>query len=86
LRDKAFGCTDDFTAKNLITMQDPYYPTGCCLLAALGANNLSIQPDAVHHVLHAFSNVSVAALRDTLPSLLDLDGADEVEQKIHSLF
>lgn len=60
-------------------------PTGCCLLAALGAKNLSIQLDAVHHVRHAISKLSVAALRDILPSLFDLDGADEVEQIIQPI-
>jgi len=30
-------------------------PAGCCLLAALGATNLSIQPDAVHQVREALS-------------------------------
>ena len=60
-------------------------PTGCCMLAALGAKSLSIQPDAVHHVRHAISKLTVAALQDILPSLFDLDGADEVEQIIQTI-
>jgi phosphoenolpyruvate-protein kinase (PTS system EI component) len=60
-------------------------PAGCCLLAALGATNLSIQPDAVHQVREALSKLNVAALRAILPTLFDLESADEVEQKIRSL-
>jgi len=61
-------------------------PLGCCLLAALGATNLSIQPDAVHHVRHALSKRNVAAMRAILPDLFDFESADEVEQKIQSLW
>jgi phosphoenolpyruvate-protein phosphotransferase len=60
-------------------------PVGCCLLAALGATNLSIQPDTVHQVREALSKLNVAALRAILPTLFDLESADEVEQKIRSL-
>jgi phosphotransferase system enzyme I (PtsI) len=60
-------------------------PLGCCLLAALGATNLSIQPDAVHHVHHALSKRNVAALRSILPTLFDLESADEAEQRIQAL-
>jgi phosphotransferase system enzyme I (PtsI) len=60
-------------------------PLGCCLLAALGATNLSIQPDAVHHVRHALSKRNVAALRSILPALFDLESADEAEQRIQAL-
>jgi phosphoenolpyruvate-protein kinase (PTS system EI component) len=57
-------------------------PAGCCLLAALGATNLSVQPDAIHLVRDAISKLNVAALRTILPELFDLESADEVEQKI----
>jgi phosphoenolpyruvate-protein phosphotransferase (PTS system enzyme I) len=60
-------------------------PTGCSLLAALGATNFSVQPDAIHHVHHAISKLNVAALRTMLPSLFNLESADEVEQKIQTL-
>jgi len=60
-------------------------PAGCCLLAALGATNLSIQPDAVDHVRDALSKLNVTALRTILPTLLDLESADEVEQKIRAI-
>jgi phosphotransferase system enzyme I (PtsI) len=60
-------------------------PVGCCLLAASGATNLSIQPDAIHHVRHAISKLNVAALRTILPTLFDLESADEVEQKTRML-
>ena len=58
---------------------------GCSLLAALGATNFSVQPDAIHHVHHAILKLNVAALRTILPPLFDLESADEVEQKIQSL-
>jgi phosphoenolpyruvate-protein kinase (PTS system EI component) len=60
-------------------------PMGCSLLAALGATNFSVQPDAIHHVHHAILKLNVAALRTILPPLFDLESADEVEQKIQSL-
>jgi len=60
-------------------------PLGCCLLMASGAMNLSIQPDAIHHVRHAISKRNVAALRTILPTLFDLESADEVEQKIQAV-
>jgi phosphoenolpyruvate-protein phosphotransferase (PTS system enzyme I) len=60
-------------------------PVGCCLLAALGATNLSVQPDAVHHVRHALSKRNLGALRAILPTLFGLESADEVEQKIQAL-
>jgi phosphotransferase system enzyme I (PtsI) len=60
-------------------------PAGCCLLAAMGATNLSIQPDTVHQVREALSKLNVAALRAILPMLFDFESADEVEQKIRSL-
>jgi phosphoenolpyruvate-protein phosphotransferase len=60
-------------------------PLGCCLLSAMGAKNLSIQPDAVHHVRHALSKRNIASLRTILPALFDLDSADDVEQKIQAL-
>jgi phosphoenolpyruvate-protein phosphotransferase len=60
-------------------------PIGCCLLAALGAANLSIQPDAVPFVRHALSKCNVATVRAILPDLFDLESADEVEQKILAL-
>jgi phosphoenolpyruvate-protein kinase (PTS system EI component) len=60
-------------------------PMGCSLLAALGATNFSVQPDAIHHVRHAISKLNVAALQTILPPLFDLESADEVEQKIRTL-
>jgi phosphoenolpyruvate-protein kinase (PTS system EI component) len=60
-------------------------PLGCCLLAALGAVNLSVQPDAIHSVRHSLSKVKVAVVRDLLPSIFDLESADEVEQKLKTL-
>jgi phosphocarrier protein FPr len=60
-------------------------PVGCCLLAALGAVNLSVQPQAIHSVRLALSKVKVAAVRDLLPSIFDLESADEVEQKLKAL-
>ncbi len=60
-------------------------PAGCCLLAAMGATNLSIQPDTVHQVRDALSKLNVAALRTILPTLFDLESADEVEQKIKTI-
>lgn len=60
-------------------------PIGCCLLAALGAVNLSLQPDAIHHVRNALSNLKVGALRTILPSLFDLESADEVEEELQTL-
>jgi phosphotransferase system enzyme I (PtsI) len=61
------------------------HPAGCCLLAASGAQNLSVQPDAIHHVRHAISKLNAAALRTILPDLFDLESADEVERKILAL-
>jgi len=55
---------------------------GCGLLAALGATNLSIQPEAVQPVRDALSKLNVSALRAILPGLFDLESADEVENKI----
>ena len=60
-------------------------PTGGCLLAALGATNLSVQPDAIHPVRFAISKLNVAALRTMLPPLFDLESADEVEEKIRTI-
>jgi phosphotransferase system enzyme I (PtsI) len=60
-------------------------PAGCCLLAALGATNLSVQPDSVHQVRLAISKCNVTALRAVLPELFALEGADEVEQKLQTL-
>ena len=57
-------------------------PTGCCLLAALGATNLSVQPDAIYLVRQAISKLNVAGLRTILPTLFDLESADEVELTI----
>lgn len=57
-------------------------PVGAALLMAAGAQNLSIQPDAVHHVHHALSKLNAGALRTLMPELLNLDSADEVEQKL----
>jgi len=65
--------------------RDGFRSGGVLLLAALGATNLSIQPDAVHQVREALSKLNVAALRAILPTLFDLESADEVEQKIRSL-
>jgi phosphotransferase system enzyme I (PtsI) len=59
-------------------------PTGCSLLAALGATNFSVQPDAIHHVHRAILKLNVAALRAMLPPLFDLESADEVEQKMQT--
>jgi phosphoenolpyruvate-protein kinase (PTS system EI component) len=61
------------------------HPAGCCLLAALGAVNLSVQPDAIHHVRHSLSKLNASALRTMLPALFDLESADEVERKIRTL-
>ncbi|HBA84175.1 MAG TPA: phosphoenolpyruvate--protein phosphotransferase [Verrucomicrobia bacterium] len=60
-------------------------PEGCCLLAALGAANFSIQPDAVHSVRQTLSMLNVAELRALLPILLDFENADEVEQRMKTL-
>ncbi len=60
-------------------------PIGSRLLAALGATNLSVQPDALHHVRHALLKLNVASLRTVLPTLFALESADEVEQKIRGL-
>jgi phosphoenolpyruvate-protein phosphotransferase len=60
-------------------------PLGCCLLAALGATNLSVQPDGVHHVRHALSKRKVAVLRAILPDLFNLESADDVESRIQAL-
>jgi phosphoenolpyruvate-protein phosphotransferase len=60
-------------------------PVGCCLLAALGALNLSVQPDAIHRVRHAVSKCEVGALRAALPVLFDFDSSEEVEQKMETL-
>jgi phosphoenolpyruvate-protein kinase (PTS system EI component) len=60
-------------------------PSGICLLAALGATNFSIQPDTLHQMRHALSNLSVASLRNALPALFALESADEVEQKIQTI-
>jgi phosphoenolpyruvate-protein phosphotransferase len=60
-------------------------PLGCCLLAASGATNLSVQPDAIHHVRHAISKRNVAILRTILPALYDLETADEAERRIQEL-
>jgi phosphotransferase system enzyme I (PtsI) len=60
-------------------------PLGCRLLSALGAMNLSVQPDAIHQVRQALLKLKVGALRTVLPSLFDLDSADEVEQKLQTL-
>jgi phosphotransferase system enzyme I (PtsI) len=57
-------------------------PVGCRLLAALGAENLSIQPEAVHHVRHAISKLNVGAWRAALPAIFDLESAEGVDQKI----
>jgi phosphoenolpyruvate-protein kinase (PTS system EI component) len=61
------------------------HPAGCCLLAASGATNLSVQPDAIHQVRHAISKLNVAELRTMLPTLFDLESADEVERKIQPI-
>ncbi|MBN1127995.1 MAG: phosphoenolpyruvate--protein phosphotransferase [Chitinispirillaceae bacterium] len=58
---------------------------GCCLLAASGAVNLSVQPDALHHVRHALLKLNLAGLRAALPALYDEESADEVEQKIRKI-
>jgi phosphoenolpyruvate-protein phosphotransferase len=60
-------------------------PAGSCLLAALGATNLSVQPDAVHHVRHTLLKLNVSALRNALPGFFDLDSADVVEQKMKTM-
>jgi phosphoenolpyruvate-protein phosphotransferase (PTS system enzyme I) len=60
-------------------------PIGCCLLAAFGATNLSIQPDGIHHMRHAITKLNVAMLQTNLPTLFKLESADEVEQKIQTL-
>jgi phosphoenolpyruvate-protein kinase (PTS system EI component) len=61
------------------------HSAGCCLLAASGATNLSVQPDAIHHVRHAITKLNAGALRTMLPALFNLESADEVEQKIQSV-
>jgi phosphoenolpyruvate-protein phosphotransferase (PTS system enzyme I) len=60
-------------------------PIGCCLLMALGATNLSVQPDLLQYVRIALSKLNVASLRANLPDLFGLECADEVEQKILTL-
>ena len=60
-------------------------PLGCGLLMALGAKELSIQPDAIHQIRHAVSKLNVVALQKILPTLFDLDSADAVEHKIEAL-
>jgi phosphotransferase system enzyme I (PtsI) len=60
-------------------------PTGCSLLAASGATNFSVQPDAIQSVAQAILKLNVAALRTALPPLFDLESADDVEQKIRTL-
>jgi phosphoenolpyruvate-protein phosphotransferase len=60
-------------------------PLGSRLLAALGATNLSVQPDAFHRVRRALLNLNVASLRAVLPALFAFESADEVEQKIQAL-
>jgi phosphoenolpyruvate-protein phosphotransferase len=60
-------------------------PVGCCLLAALDAHNLSVQPYAIQSVRKAISKLAVNVLRNSLPNLLDSDSADDVEQKIAAL-
>ena len=59
-------------------------PLGSCLLAALGARNFSIQPDALHNVRQALLKLNVAALQTILPDLFVLESADEVEKKIRT--
>jgi phosphotransferase system enzyme I (PtsP) len=60
-------------------------PLGSCLLAALDARNISVQPDALHSVRQALSKLNVASLRTVLPTLFELEGANEVEKKIRML-
>jgi phosphoenolpyruvate-protein phosphotransferase len=60
-------------------------PIGCCLLAASGAVNLSVQPVAIHHVRHALSRLNIAELRKALPALFAAECAGEVEQIIRGL-
>jgi phosphoenolpyruvate-protein phosphotransferase len=60
-------------------------PMGCGLLAASGATNISVQPHALHHVRQAILKLNVAALRQVLPSLFELESSDEVEKKIEML-
>jgi len=57
-------------------------PVGCLLLAALSVTNFSVQPDAISLVSQALATCDVTALRTVLPSLLELESADEVEEKI----
>ncbi len=57
-------------------------PLGCCLLAALGAVNLSVQPDAINQVRNALSNRNIEALHALMASLFELESADEVESRI----
>lgn len=60
-------------------------PMGCCLLAALGATNLSVQPDAIPLVRDAISKRNVGAVQEALPGLFDLERADEVELKLQTI-
>lgn len=60
-------------------------PIGCTLLVAMGATNLSIQPDSIHHVHHAISKLNVTAIQRELPRLLELESADDVEKGLHVL-
>jgi phosphoenolpyruvate-protein kinase (PTS system EI component) len=51
----------------------------------LDARNISVQPDALHSVRQALSKLNVASLRTVLPTLFELEGANEVEKKIRML-
>lgn len=60
-------------------------PIGCCLLAALGASSLSIQPNAVPSVHAAIEKIDISKLRDVLPFLYTMESAEEVEGMVRTM-
>jgi phosphotransferase system enzyme I (PtsI) len=60
-------------------------PIGCSLLAALGATNFSVPPDAIHIVRDTISKLNVLELRAVLPLLFEFESVDEVEKKMKEI-
>jgi len=61
------------------------HPVGCCLLAALGADQLSVPPDALVRVRKAIARARLTELRESLPTLLSCASALDVQEKLRRL-
>jgi phosphotransferase system enzyme I (PtsI) len=61
------------------------HPLGSSLLLALGVRCLSVQPDAISQIHQSVTKLKLGELRTALSTLDDLERADEVEQRLHSL-